>query len=498
MNLASILEPHPADAPALTSSGETTTYGALRQQVAAVSGGLTDAGLRPGDRVALVLASNWYFVVAQFAVLRCGAVVVPLNPQSPAAELQRELDSVQPRVAIVGPAGRAAFADVDRTAAGIELVFVPEGVALDDARSFEDLLVADAEPMVERSPHDLAALMFTSGTAGSPRAAQLTHGNLLSNLEQMQAAGENALRPGDVNFCVIPLSHIYGLNASLNLSLYAGARIVLVQRFDPASALQSIRDHGVTVVAGVPPMYGAWASLPEESAPPDSFITVRLAASGASRLDPALAQQFRDRFGVGIGEGYGLTEASPAVTGASFPTPRFGTIGAPLPGVAVRVVDEDGDDVVEGDPGEIWVRGANVFTGYWHDPEATARALTPDGWLRTGDIAVVDEHGDLTIVDRAKDLIIVSGFNVFPGEVEEVLRTHPGIEDAAVIGMPHPHTGESVKALVVPAPGRLLDEDEVIEFCSQQLARYKCPSKVLVVNHLPRGSAGKLLRRDLT
>ena len=161
------------------------------------------------------------------------------------------------------------------------------------------------------------------------------------------------------------------------------------------------------------------------------------------------------------------------------------------------MVDDDGDDVLEGDPGEIWVRGPNVFTGYWHDLEATQRALTADGWLRTGDIAIVDEQGELTIVDRAKDLIIVSGFNVFPGEVEDVLKTHPGIEDAAVIGMPHPHTGESVKALVVPKADRLLDEDEVIEFCSEQLARYKCPSKVLVVNHLPRGSAGKLLRREL-
>lgn len=496
MNLATMLDWHPGDAGALTSTGETTTYGSLRQQVDGVRGGLMAAGVLPGDRVALVLASNWFFVVAHYAALGAGAVVVPLNPQSPAAELQRELDTVQPRCVIVGPAGRAAFAGVDRAAAGIEMVFVPEGVSLPDIRSFEDLLVADPVPVVDRSPDDLALLMFTSGTAGSPRAAQLTHGNLLANLKQMQA-GESTLRADDINFCVIPLSHIYGLNAALNLTFYAGARIVLVQRFDPVSALQSIRDHKVTVVAGVPPMYGAWVALTEESAPADSLLSVRLAASGASRLDPALAVQFRDRFGVGISEGYGLTEASPAVTAASFPSPRFGTVGAPLPGVDVRVVDDDGDDVLEGDPGEIWVRGPNVFTGYWHDLEATQRALTADGWLRTGDIAIVDERGELTIVDRAKDLIIVSGFNVFPGEVEDVLKTHPGIEDAAVIGMPHPHTGESVKALVVPKADRLLDEDEVIEFCSEQLARYKCPSKVLVVNHLPRGSAGKLLRREL-
>jgi long-chain acyl-CoA synthetase len=498
MNLASIIDNHPGDAAAIVAAGEVTTYDALRKQVGAIRAGLIAAGVHPGDRVALLLASNWYFVVAHLGALGAGAVVVPLNPQSPTAELQRQLATVQPVVAIVGPSAARAFDDVDRNAAGIRTVLAPEGVTLSGgAMSFEDLLATPAIPLIERADDDVAVLMFTSGTAGAPRAAMLTHANLRSNLEQMQRLRSGAVQPDDVLLCVLPLSHIYGLNATLHLGLSAGARVLLVQRFDPVSSLQSIQDHGVTIVAGVPPMFEAWVSLPADAAAPDSFAGVRMIASGASRLDPDIAHVFAARFGKHIGEGYGLTEASPSVTAPDWAAPKSGTIGLPIPGVTVRVVD-DGEDVVVGDPGEIWVKGPNVFVGYWNDAEATARALDDSGWLHTGDIAVVDATGNLTLVDRSKDLIIVSGFNVYPAEVEEALLAHPGIRAAAVVGVAHPHTGESVKAFVVPEPDRMLDEDEVIEFCSTQIARYKCPSKVLIVAELPRAASGKLLRRELT
>jgi long-chain acyl-CoA synthetase len=497
INLASIIDGHPADSAAIISAGETTSYGDLRQQVAGLRGGLVGLGVRPGDRVALLMASNWYFVASYLAVLGAGAVAVPLNPQSPAAEIARELEAAQVTVAFVGPTGQAAFAAVDRSASGITHVLVPEGVALPGAHSIEDLLVSDPVPVVERGADDLAALMFTSGTAGSPKAAMLTHGNLRSNLEQVQEHGYGAVRPEDIALDALPIFHIYGLNACLGLALYAGAAIVLVQRFDPASALQTIRDRKVTLIAGVPPMFASWAAMPAEEAHRDDFATVRLAGSGASRLDPALAEAFAARFGVQIGEGYGLTEASPVVTGATFPEPRVGTIGLPVPRLEVRLVDDEGGESVVGDPGEIWVRGPNVFRGYWNDAEATARALTPDGWLRTGDIAVADDDGYLTIVDRAKDLIIVSGFNVYPAEVEDVLRLHAGVSEVAVVGVAHPHTGESVKAFVVPRPDRMLEEDDLIAFCGIELARYKCPTKVQFVETLPIGVGGKVLRREL-
>jgi long-chain acyl-CoA synthetase len=210
-----------------------------------------------------------------------------------------------------------------------------------------------------------------------------------------------------------------------------------------------------------------------------------------------VAERCEQRFGGTISEGYGLTEASPVVTTASGAAAKPGSIGLPLPGVRLRLVDADGDDVLIGDAGEIWVQGANVFAGYWNDPEATARALTPDGWLRTGDIAVVDDDGALYLVDRAKDLIIVSGFNVYPAEVEDVILEHPAVEACAVVGVAHPYSGESVKAYVVLAPDQFIEEDSLIAFCSDRLARYKCPEKVMFVDEIPVGAGGKVLRRAL-
>ncbi|MBV8986292.1 MAG: AMP-binding protein, partial [Acidimicrobiia bacterium] len=226
--------------------------------------------------------------------------------------------------------------------------------------------------------------------------------------------------------------------------------------------------------------------------------SVRLVVSGGAPLADEVAEAFRARFGKPIWQGYGLTETSPIVSSSlAGGEPRKGSIGVPLPGVEVRLVDADGEDTLAGDSGEVWVRGPNVFPGYWNDPDATAMVLTADGWLKTGDIAVTDDDGYLYLVDRAKDLIIVSGFNVFPAEVEEVLVEHSGIAEAAVVGVSHPYSGEAVKAYVVPEGGKYLEEEEIIEFCAERLARYKCPSSVSFVDQIPQGLAGKVLRRAL-
>jgi long-chain acyl-CoA synthetase len=251
----------------------------------------------------------------------------------------------------------------------------------------------------------------------------------------------------------------------------------------------------VTVVPGSPAVWVAFAHFDE--APSDSLATVRLALSGAAKLPVSVAERVLERFGVAIAEGYGLTEASPIVTSSAGLAPVFGSVGRVLNGVEVRLVDEDGGDALVGDAGEIWVKGPNVFAGYLDDPEATARVLTPDGWLRTGDIAVVDDGGSLFIVDRAKDLIIVSGFNVFPAEVEEVLAQHPAVDAAAVVGVPHPLSGEAVRAYVVVREGEHVDGDDLIDFAGRHLARYKCPSSVTFVDELPHGMTGKVLRREL-
>ena len=493
MNLAAVIENHPADAVALVSRHEPTTFGTLRTQVAELRGGLARLGVEPGDRVAIVAANNWFFAVTYLAVLGVGAVAVPLNPGSPAAELERELKAVGARVVITGPAGRDTVLQLDRAAAGIDHLLYSGGEG--DER-FESLFGGEPAPLVDRTADDLAVLVFTAGTSGSPKAAMLSHGNLLANIEQVQSHPGRRVTPDDALLGVLPLFHIFGLNVVLGLGLSAGARVVLVERFDPVASLDTLQRHGITLVAGAPPMYTAWATM--MGANPGAFATVRLATSGAAPLPDEVPPAFEQRFGVPIHQGYGLTEAAPVVTSSLIDRPpRPGSIGVPLPDMAVRLIDEEGEDALVGDPGEIWVRGPNVFKGYWDDEAATKAALTDDGWLRTGDIAVADDDGWLYIVDRSKDLIIVSGFNVYPAEVEDALLQHPGIAQVAVVGNAHPYTGETVVAFVVVEPGKLLEEDEVIEFCATCLARYKCPSKVNFVPSLPVGLGGKLLRREL-
>jgi len=484
VNLASIIDRHPDDRPALISRGKETAYGELRAQVAEMRGGLTERGIAPGDRVALLTANNWYFVSAYLAVLGIGAVAVPLNPASPPPEVQHELEVVGARLAVVGPTGRQAIAGVD-----IDAVPTLGGVV-----AAGDLLGAEPVPVAARDEDDLAVLLFTSGTAGAPRAAKLTHGNLLANIEQVLAVQVDRPRE-DVTLAVLPLFHIFGLNALLGVALQAGWTLVLMERFDPYATLEAIAEHGVTVLIGVPAMWSALASLP--GVEPSALAGLRVAVSGAADLDPVVSRLVAERLGVTVAQGYGLTEASPVVAGGLGRGAPPGSIGRPLPGVEVRLVDAGGDDVLIGDPGEIWVRGPNVFGGYWGDTEASKAVLTDDGWLRTGDVAVVDDDGFLYLVDRAKDVVIVSGFNVFPAEVEDVLIQHPDVVDVAVVGVPHPHTGEAIKAFVVMAPGATIEEDALVTFCARHLARYKCPSTISFVDEVPHNVVGKVVRRAL-
>ena len=493
MNLAHIVDAHDADRVALIVGGRETTYGELRDLVARFRGGLAAHGVADGDRVALLCGNNRHFVVGYLAIVGLGAVAVPLNPASPAPEIERELARVAPVAVLVGPAAVPVWHDVDRAAVpSVRTVIAAEG-ELADAVALAELVTHDPLDTVDVDPDHLAVMMFTSGTAGLPRAAMLSHGNLLANIEQSTSSPERTTAT-DVVYGVLPLFHIFGLNVVLGATLNAGGTILLVQRFDPATAVESIVQRGVTIVPGAPPMWVAFAHFDE--IPADAFRTVRLALSGAARLSPAVAERFEQRFGVPIREGYGLTEASPVVTSSAGATVRYGSVGRVLAGQQVRLVGDDGDDVPAGDAGEIWVKGPNVFQGYFDDDDATARVLV-DGWLRTGDIATVDADGYLYLVDRAKDLIIVSGFNVFPAEVEEVLLEHPAVAEAGVVGVPHPHHGEAVKAYVVLEAGADVDEDALIDHCADRLARYKCPTKVIFVDRLPRNASGKLVRREL-
>lgn len=495
MNLACIIDGHQDASTALISHGRTTTYGQLRRQVAALRAEFVALGLRRGECVALLCGNTPYFVVSYLAAVGVGAVVAPLNPTSPAPEIEKELAVVQPAVVIIEPAALATWERIPSDVRhGVRTVMATEGHGIEGAHTLDEVFAGDGSvDSVDVDPSTPAVYMFTSGTAGSPKAAVLTHGNLLSNIEQATAV-EN-MSPSDVTFGVLPMYHIFGLNVMLCNTLAVGASIVLVQRFDPVSTIETLRERGVTVMLGAPSIWMALNQLLD--VPADAFAKVRLALSGAAKLPEQVIHSLSNRFGLRVLEGYGLTEASPVVTTSIDMPFTPGSIGRPVPGVEVRIVDENGDDAFVGDSGEIWVRGPNVFAGYLNDPEATARVLSPEGWLRTGDIAVADEDGHIFMVDRAKDLIIVSGFNVFPAEVEEVLTAHPDIVDAAVVGTAHPHTGEAVRAYVVLRPGTHLDEDTVVDHCRAHLARYKCPSKVLFVDQVPRNMTGKLQRYSL-
>jgi long-chain acyl-CoA synthetase len=468
--------------PALRGERGETSYAELSDASARLAGALRAREVAPGDRVAIASAEDEAFVTAYLAVLHAGAIAVPVNPMAPPRELERELASVEPRLALAAGPARAML-----SAAGVLVVPV-------------DLDAIDAEPAprAERADDDVAVLLFTSGTAGAPKAAMLTHGNLAANIRQVQDHPGLRLRADDRVLGALPLHHVFGLNVSLGVTLAAGGTLVLAGRFDAVATAALARDAAITVLAGVPTMYAAWLDLDEHDAPPSTFASVRLAVSGAAPLPQEIAESFHARFGTVVHQGYGLTEAAPIVTTTALhdAEPRPGSIGPVLPGVEVRVVDADGTDVLVGDPGELWVRGPNVFTGYWHDQEATARVLTTDGWLRTGDVAVVDGD-DLRLVDRAKDLIIVSGFNVYPVEVEEVLRAQPEVRDAVVVGEPHARTGESVVAYVVPKAGHTADVTTLSAACARSLARYKCPSRIELVDEVPRNVAGKLVRREL-
>jgi long-chain acyl-CoA synthetase len=488
VNLADALARPAATAPeglALTGP-EPLTHGQLAARSGALARRLA-ATVQPGDRVALVAGNETAFVVAYLAILRAGAVAVPLNVSSPSHELARELAAVTPSIIAASP----THADLARRAVtqhggGLAVV------VLDDLADESDPL-----PAVARDPSDLAVLLFTAGTAGAPKPAMLTHGSLLANIEQMQSHPGLRVAASDVALGVLPFFHVYGLNVALGLALHAGGAVALLDHFHPAESLERVRTDGVTMIAAVPSIYSAWLALDADAAPANAFDRVRLCVSGATTLPVEVAHAMRERFGVAIHNGYGLTEASPVVTTTAVAVePRPGSVGPPLPGVEVRLVAADGNEVLEGDPGEIHVRGPNVFAGYWNDPDATA-AVLHDGWLHTGDIGVAEADGWLALVDRAKDIIIVSGFNVFPGEVEDALRSHPSVQDVAVIAEPHPRTGETVVAFVVPAPGKQPDPVELLRHAGRRLARYKLPTRVEVVDALPRTLAGKLVRREL-
>ncbi len=503
MNVSSLLAEQAAnrpDAPALIFRSRPVTYAQLDDAAGRACAAFVASGVQPGDRVALMVGNVPEFVSALYGIWRAGAVAVPLNVMLTSEEVGYMLADAGVRAVVTQMGELPTILAVRDRLSELDTVFVVAGPPVPPRTVSYEHAMGRHQPIREAtdSPDGLALIQYTSGTTADPRGAMLGHDNLFANMDQMEQVPSMKILSDDVVLLVLPLFHIYALNVILGMSVRGGGTAVLVERFEPGEALGLIERHGVTLLPGAPPMYVAWLDEPEDRR--SSFASVRMAVSGAAPLAPEVLQRFRQRFGVTIWDSYGLTEAGPAVTSnAAGPEARPGSIGLPIPGLEVRLVEEgEGGlaDVEEGDPGEILVRGPNVFRGYWRKEDATAATLA-DGWLRTGDVAYRDEDGYLFLVDRTKDLIIVSGFNVFPKEVEEALARLPGVSEAAVIGIPDPRTGEAVKAMVVLDEGATATPESLADGVSRFLARFKIPRVIEIVSEIPRHPTGKILRRAL-
>jgi len=514
------------DAPALQFFGRTTSYRDLQEQIDRAAGGLRALGVQAGDPVAIVLPNCPQHIVAFYAVLRVGAVVVEHNPLYTPRELRKQFEDHGAKTAIVWSKAVKtvqAFPD-DLAVPRIVSVDVTTAMPLatrlalrlpiakaresrralhervQDTTPWEGIVGADPLPDGVPRPHtdDLAIIQYTSGTTGTPKGAALTHRNLLSNAAQARAWVPSIVRgDGCVVYAVLPMFHAYGLTLCLTFAMSMGARLVLFPRFDPDMVLTVTKKHPATFLPLVPPIAERLLSAAREKGV--SLAGTAIAISGAMALPHELVVPFEAATGGYLVEGYGLSECSPVLMANPVAENRVpGTVGLPLPGTECRVVDPEDPtkDVPPGTRGELVVRGPQVFQGYYGKPEESD-AVFVDGWFRTGDIVTIDDAGFVRIVDRIKELIITGGFNVAPTEVEGALRQHPDIEDVAVVGIPDEHSGEQVVAAVVPTAGRDVDVDAIREYARGILTPYKVPRRIFVVDELPKSLIGKVLRRQV-
>jgi long-chain acyl-CoA synthetase len=490
-NLASILDRSVAEQPdrtAIRLDAMSISYHQLGDAARRLASLLTSAGVGPGDRVGLMMPNIPAFPVAFYGALTAGAVVVPMNPLLKGREVAYYLGDSGARLLFAWRefAGEAAKGAAD---AGAEVIGVDD-VDLSSALAGRSAAVTPADA----DDADDAVILYTSGTTGQPKGAQLTHGGLARNA---RLTAETLLQnhPDDVMMGCLPLFHVFGLTCGLNATIMAGGTLTLLPRFDAGKALDVIARDRVTIFEGVPTMYAGMLHHPAAGSADTSSL--RVCVSGGAAMPVEILRGFEQKFGCMILEGYGLSETSPV---ASFNHPdrprKPGSIGTPVEGVEMRLVSDAGGPVPPGEVGEICIRGHNLMKGYWGKQEATAEAI-PDGWFRTGDLARIDEEGYYYIVDRKKEMIIRGGYNVYPREVEEALHEHPAVAEVAVIGMPHAELGEEVGAAVALKPGAEATPAELQQFVKARVAAYKYPRRLWIVDSLPKGPTGKILRREV-
>jgi long-chain acyl-CoA synthetase len=473
---------------ALRAGEAAMTYGQLDELSAQAAALLREHGVQPGDRVAVMLPNVPAFAVTYYGALRAGAVVVPMNPLLKSREISYYLSDPEVKVIFAWDACH------DEVVAGAEglgtaVVSVTPGAFEQGLAEWEGW----AE-VADRTDDDTAVILYTSGTTGRPKGAELTHANLARNAEV--AGGLFGLTADDVVIGALPLFHSFGQTCSLNAVLGVGASVVLIARFSPDAVLGAVAEHHATMFMGVPTMYSAMLHHPGRDQVDTSSL--RRCVSGGSALPVEVLNGFEKAFGCVLLEGYGLSETSPVASFNRADNRKAGTIGLPIDGVEMRVVDEAGAEVPDGEVGEIAIRGHNVMKGYWRRPEETAAVLDADGWFRTGDMGRRDEDGFLSIVDRKKELIIRGGYNIYPREIEEVLYEHPAVRECAVVGIPHESLGEEVGAAVTLTEPDAATVEELQAYVKDRVAAYKYPRVVWVVDELPKGPTNKILKREIT
>jgi long-chain acyl-CoA synthetase len=476
------------DRTAIKLDEQRMSYAMLDQASARVAGWLQARGVAAGDRVALMLPNVPEFAVVYYGVLRAGAVVVPMNVLFKRREVAYHLGDSGAKV-LFAWRGFLEAAEAGAADAGAQCVALGAGEL--------GRVLADAPARAQvaaRADDDTAVILYTSGTTGKPKGAQLTHGNIGRNVDAVRELF--GLDASAVVLGALPLFHSFGQTCVLNATLRVGGMVTLVPRFDALKVLSLIQSDRITVLAGVPTMLAALLACPERARFDASSL--RTCVSGGASLPLEVLRGFEAAFGVPVLEGYGLSETSPV---ASFHradrTRKPGSIGFPIAGVEMRIIDAAGAPAGRGAVGEICIRGHNVMKGYWQKPEATAEAITPDGWFHSGDLGRVDEDGYYFIVDRKKDMIIRGGFNVYPRELEELLYQHPAVREAAVIGVPHPELGEEVAAAVALRPGSTATVEELRDYLKAQVAAYKYPRHLWIVDELPKTATGKILKREI-
>ncbi|MEQ6900005.1 long-chain fatty acid--CoA ligase [Nocardioides sp. YIM 152588] len=464
------------------------TYAQLAGAAAKAAGWVRELGVQPGDRVAVSLPNIPHMPILYYGILLAGGVVVPTNPLYKSREFAHVLRDSDAK-AIFAWNGVGEEASKGAAEAGATYVEV------DPATFTGELMGHEAIELVSRQADDTAVILYTSGTTGSPKGAELTHSNMMSNAAASSADNLIGVTVGDVIFGGLPLFHVFGQTCMMNVAVLTGATLTLLPRFDPAKALEVIARDKVTVMGGVPTMYVALAQYPN----PGDYDTsaLRRCVSGGAALPVEVLKAFEDVYHAPILEGYGLSETSPVASFNHADRERkAGSIGQPLDGVSMKLIDAEWNEVPEGEIGEIAISGPNVMKGYFGNPDATANSIH-DGWFRTGDLAKRDDEGYYYIVDRAKDMIIRGGYNVYPREIEEVLYEHPAVASAAVIGVPHETHGEEVAAVITLKPGHEVTEDEIRDYAKERVAAYKYPRIIRFVEALPLGPTGKILKREI-